>query len=101
MVQKRSALFFLGWLFWSFSAVSLPKEERERNCSHEQDEACEYEVIAVSTSLTQNSWHCVCWATVECVSLNLIEALDECHKKKIGHQPVDLEDPFEVVALVH
>ena len=101
MVQKRSAFFLLGWLSWSFAAASLPEEERERNDSHEEDEACEYEVVAVSISLAQNSWYFVRWPNVEWVLFDLNEALDERHKKKIGHQPVDLKEPFVVVAHIH
>ena len=101
MVQKRSAFFLLGWLSWSVAAASLPEEERERNDSHEEDKACEYEVVAVYPSHAQNSWYFVCLPNVEWVLFDLNEALDERHKKKIGHQPVDLKEPFVVVAHIH
>ena len=79
----------------------MPKEEREWFDSHEQHQAYEYEVIAVSPCRAQNSWYLVCWANVECVFFNLDDALDDCHKKKIDHKPVDLEEPFVVVVLIH
>ena len=95
-VQKRFFFFFLlGRLLWSLSAVSLPKEEREGDDPHQQNEAWENEVVAVSTSFAQN--HFVCCIKEELVLFDFNVDLDECHKMEIDHQPVDLEEPLVVV----